>query len=448
MMHCDEDSLLQYAEGNCPLGGEIESHLVDCAECSGTIEEQRELISLLREADSWQDVPEPQSGVPQRIRDLSDLQARLANEDADAARILDEVLHGPAAWWSTRILQSGEELTAGIVRQLLARADGLEATAPQQAHDLTQLAVDIAGELSLSDYPADLVITLRGHAQRELSYNLMCLGRYREALQFCEKAESTFSQLSIPEFEIARVRLVRVMIYRSLERMEEAASLARAAAVTFREYGDTRRYTIARMTQGAILQETGRQQEALAVWLELHANRELDAETRVAVTLDLGTCYRELGNAEKAVEYISAAAAEYELLGETVYAAKGRWALAATLVTAGRPADAVPIFRTTWKEFENLGMEADAALVGLELAEALLLSGQPSGVAAICRSVLDSFIRAGMTSRAINALAFLREAIALGQAEPTLIRHVHDFLRRLPAESSRLTAPRPQRLED
>ena len=244
------------------------------------------------------------------------------------------------------------------------------------------------------------------------------------------------------------MRLVRALIYRNLDRMDEAAVLAREAANCFREYGDTRRYTIARMTQSAILQETGRQQEALGVWQELHSIHDLDASTRVAITLDLGNCYRELGDADKAIEHISSAAAEYELLGEMVYAAKGRWALAATLVSAGRSGDAVPIFRTTWKLLENLGMEADAALVGLELAEALLMSGHADDVPAICRSLLDRFTRAGMTSRAINALAFLREAIAVGQAEPTLVRHVHDFLRRLPAESTRLTSARAQRLDD
>ncbi|MCU1230598.1 MAG: hypothetical protein JWO97_3482 [Acidobacteria bacterium] len=447
MTHCDEESLLQYAEGISPIGSEIESHLVGCASCSVTIEEQRELISLLREADTWEGVPETNATVPARIRDLSDLQARLATEDSEAAQLLDEALRGPAAWWTTRLVQSLQPLTAGVVRQLLARAEGLESTAPQQASDMTRLAIDIAAEIPLSDYPSDFVITLRGHALREHSYNVMCLGRYREALLLCDEAESAFTQLPIPEYEVARVSLVRALIYRNLDRMDEAAGLAREAALCFREYGDIRRYTIARMTQSAILQHTGRLQEALTLWLELAALPSLDPATRVAVKLDLGTCYRGLGQVDKATEHITAAAAEYDLLGETIYAAKARWALAATLVAAARTGDAVPILRTTWKQFENLGMEADAALVGLELAEALLLSGQADEVPAICRSVLDRFTRAGMTSRAINALAFLREAIALGQAEPSLVRHVHDFLRKLPPESSRISS-KANRLED
>src|SRR5205085_6551927 len=170
MMHCDEESLLQYAEGTSPIGGEIESHLVGCSACSVAIEEQRELISILREADCWEDAPETSSAVPQRIQDLANLQSRVAIEDSEAAELLDEILHGPPSWWSTRLMRGAQRLTAGMVRQLLARADGLEASAPQQAYELTQLAVEISAELQLSDYPSDLVIPLRGPAPPELSY--------------------------------------------------------------------------------------------------------------------------------------------------------------------------------------------------------------------------------------------------------------------------------------
>jgi hypothetical protein len=53
-----------------------------------------------------------------------------------------------------------------------------------------------------------------------------------------------------------------------------------------------------------------------------------------------------------------------------------------------------------------------------------------------------------MTSRAITAHAFLREAVAIGQARPTLVRHVHDFLRELPASSGRAADTTLPRLED
>ena len=124
-------------------------------------------------------------------------------------------------------------------------------------------------------------------------------------------------------------------------------------------------------------------------------------------------------------------------------ATRGRWNLGHTLLAAGRSQDAIPVLRQAWHEFEKLDLIADAALAALQLAEALLLTGNTSEVAAICRDLIARFTAAGMTSRAITALSFLREAVAIGQAPPSLVRHVHDFMRELPAERPRLFALSP-----
>ena len=83
-------------------------------------------------------------------------------------------------------------------------------------------------------------------------------------------------------------------------------------------------------------------------------------------------------------------------------------------------------------------------LLPFEGAEALLVTGQPDEVPVICRDVISLFTRTGMASRALTALSFLREAVAIGQATPSLVRHVHTFLRELPKEQPRLFAPPPR----
>jgi len=120
-----------------------------------------------------------------------------------------------------------------------------------------------------------------------------------------------------------------------------------------------------------------------------------------------------------------------------------RWSLGVTLVAAGQLHDALPVLRQAWKEFDEMGMEADAALVGLEVAEVLLIVELPAEVPTICRNLLDRFTRNNMTSRAVTALSFLREAVALGRATPALIRDVHDFLRDIPKYPARSFSPPP-----
>ena len=126
----------------------------------------------------------------------------------------------------------------------------------------------------------------------------------------------------------------------------------------------------------------------------------------------------------------------------TAEATRARWALATTLVSAGKFTPAIALFERAWKEFEALDMEADAALVALDLAETLLVVGEAGRVPHICRILVDRFTRAGMTSRAITALSYLREVVASGKAQPLVIRQVRELLRELPSQG-RPTVPLP-----
>ena len=154
-----------------------------------------------------------------------------------------------------------------------------------------------------------------------------------------------------------------------------------------------------------------------------------DDATRTLISFNMGLCHRGLGHIDEAIQALSAATAEYEMLGMDVNLARSRWSLATTVNSAGRCSEAIPMFRTAWKELESLGMESDAALSALELAETLLVVGRTDEVPAICRTLIDRFTRAGMGGSAMTALAFLRETVATGHATPALVRHVHEFLR-------------------
>ena len=452
MIHYDEEALLRYAEGNSPIGAEIESHAADCSECARTIAEQREIVEVLRSDDVWSDAPDPSPAAVARMREVADLSHCISSENQDAAALLDEVLKGPAAWWRNKLLKAGPHgRTAGVVRQLLERAPAAEQKSPTNGLEMLKLAIGIAEDLDVRDYPSDLIMSLRGQASRDYAHALMLVGRIPEALKAVERAESLFQQCSLADYDVARAQLVRATIVRYLDRVPEAIALAHDAAETLQRFGDQRRHANALVIEAAMYFESGSFREALALWRTADEHPGIEDATRVMVLNNIGLCYRELGEYDKAAEAITEAIAACEVLGMETPRVKARWALAAVIAGSGRAADAVPIFRQTWKELEHLGMEAEAGLVGLELAEALLILGMNDEVPQICRTILDRFTRAGMTSRAITALAFLREAVAVGQAHPTLVRHVHDFLQHLPQQTAQLSAPLPlhaSRFED
>jgi tetratricopeptide (TPR) repeat protein len=436
MTHYDDEALLMFAEGTSPIREEITAHVAHCVQCAEMLSAHQELAALLKTAEVWERPPAATPAVVAKSRELSGMGRRIDEEQAVAMAKVDEMLASPQRWWKTKLMREGG-LTIGVVRALLDRMRRVLAKAPLQALDITTIAVEIADDLPITGYPSDIVFSARAHAWRDHAYVLSFLGRFSEGLQAVDRADDLFHQIALSNYELARVDLVRATILRSLDRVDEAVVLSRRASQTFLEFGDRARYINAQVTAAAMLFQKRAVREALETWESVIDDPAIEDMTRVMVTNNLAMCYRELGDYDRAVDHLSRAIAEYEMLGVPAEHARGRWSLATTLVTAGRISDALPIFEQTWKEFEDLGMEADAALVGLEFAEALLLVDRPERVPEICRTLLDRFTSAGMTSRAITALAFLREAVALGQAHPTLVRHVHEYLRKLPATPSR-----------
>lgn len=443
--HYDDEALFEYIEGTSPISGDIESHVAECDLCALEVVEQRELVAQLGTPEMWETPPPPPR---QFVIDVAAFAERARSEEEDAVAMCDAVLTGPAAWWQQRLRQSGNAYTGGMVKELLERMRSMLGTSPANALQVTAMAIEIANALDIAEYPCDYVIKLRAQSCRDHAYVLSFMGRYAEALELAERAKRLFDQVPLPEYDLARLALVKASILRSIDRIDDAVTLVQGAADTFLRFGDKNRYFGARMTEASTLYLRGNVEEALAVWKAVEASETpVDELTSVRLAHNIALCYSDLGRPADAIEYIQRCVAEYGMLGIEAERTRSRWLLAHALTASGKYEDAVPILRQTWREFGQLEMVADAGLVALELAESLLVLGQSDEVPSICRDVIGQFTRAGMASRALTALSFLREAVAMGQASPSLVQHVSAFLRKLPAEQPRLFAPPPAGLE-
>jgi tetratricopeptide (TPR) repeat protein len=445
LTHYDDEALFEYVEGTSPISRDIESHVSACDQCSAEVGEQREMMAHLASADVWQDPPPPPR---QFVIDVVAFADRARTEAQKAVAICDEVLSGPAAWWPQRLRQTEGAYTGGMVQQLLERMRSVLGSSPANALQITALAIEVANALDVANYPCDYVINLRAQACRDHAYVLSFMGRYPEAMEVAERSKRLFEQVPLPEYDLARLALVKASILRAIDRVDEAVALIRGAAETFLRFGDQSRYLVARQTEASTLYRSGNITAALAIWREVEAaNLPTDEVTAVRLAHNIALCYSDLGQPEETIKYIQRCIVEYEMLGIETERTRSRWVLGKALAACGRYEDAVPIFRQTWREFEQLDVTVDAGLAALTLAETLLVLGRSDEVPAICREVIGQFTRAGMASRALTALSFLREAVALGQASPSLVQHVSSFLRQLPAEQPRLFAPPPAGLE-
>ncbi|HEX3584041.1 MAG TPA: hypothetical protein VH087_19910, partial [Thermoanaerobaculia bacterium] len=332
--------------------------------------EADDVIEALRDPFVWQ--PQHTSAPkPERIAAIATFKKRLDDEDAAASELLDSALKGPSAWWSNSLRKSGTR-TAGVVRQLLTRMRAVSPRVPADALAGVTLALEIADSLAVTDYPSDFVITLRAQALRDQAWGFSLMGRLREATAAADRAERLLLQTPIPDYELARLNLVRASFYRLTDRVEEAIALSRKSAEVFERFGDRRMLVTARISEGGMLFGRSDYAAALAAYRSIENDPSIsDDATRVAIRLNIGLCYRELGQLEDAIQALTTATAEYEMLGMDVNLARCRWSLATTISSAGRHSESIPLFRAAWKGLESLEMESEAALSALELVENL-----------------------------------------------------------------------------
>jgi len=440
-MHYDEESLFEFVEGTSQIAGEIESHVMECVECAREVGEQREIVEALASGETWESVP---AAAPRQfILNVTAFAERARAEEEAAAFLCDEILSGPASWWRQRLMKAENAATAGMVKQLLDRMRTMLERSPANALQVTALAIEVANALDVTEYPCDYAINLRAQAHRDHAYVLSFMGRYSEALEYADQSKRLFDQVPLPEYDLARLALVKASILQYVERRTEAAELARQAGDTFLRFGDRARYVNARITEGSVVYNTGAMEKALEIWQSVESDPALDDIGAVRVAHNIALCLSKLERHAAAVEYLQRCVAQFDMLEMETERTRSRWNLASALVAAGKPLESIPALRQTWKEFERLEMIGPAGLVGLELAEILLACGRADEVPTICRDLIAQFTRFGMASRAITALSFLREAVAIGQASTSLVRHVHAFLRELPTEHPRLFAPPP-----
>jgi tetratricopeptide (TPR) repeat protein len=440
MAHYDDETLFQYVEGTSPIASEIQLHVSSCDACADEVGGHQELAEVLKSADVWAET----SPAPRRfVIDIAAFAERARREETEAAKICSEVLSGPAAWWPQRLRQSPNAQTGGMVKELIDRARVIMDTSPSNGLAVTALAIEVANELDVNEYPCDYVLKLRAQAFREHAFLLSFMGRFPEALEVTNRSERLFLQVPLPEYDLARLALVRATILQALDRPQEAIKLAHDAAETFLRFGDKTRALNARVTEAAMMSLSGAKREAIELWTSIQDDPALETETRVRILHNMAHAHVELQQPEKAIDALQLVIPEFELLGFETERTRSRWLLGQALMAAGKTRESLPILREAWREFDNMEMVSDAALVALHLSEALLILGEPNEVSTICRDIVARFNRAGMTSRAMTALSFLREAVALGEATPSLIRHVHSFLRRLPDERPRIHPPSP-----
>ena len=406
-------------------------HLAGCSRCKQTLKSIRDTAGLLKQPDVWSHDSFSSAPRPETLSFLRNVQRTMADEDAAAEVYVKQLLAGTRDMWAARLAEHPEWRTAGVVRKLIAATDRAIDLMPSDAVEITALAFEIVEHLRVGEYPASLVSQLRLSTLYERSYALQTADLVQDA--------------GTSEFERARLDLVRALVYRTLERRDEALVIAHTTANTFRAYDDFGRYAAARCAEAIVLYHARRFREAVAIHVALAKDVRVDRRWRASSLHNAALCYRELRDFENSIQFTLAAIEAFDREQMMSHRVKSRWNLARVFAAQQRHAEAVEILPAIQEEFRTLGMAIDVALVAVDMAESLLALGRVTEIPVACGIAMDYFRSAKLayTEGALVALATIREAAAHRTLTEANVRDLRSFFERLAREPQVMYASRP-----
>lgn len=440
--HYDDEALICLMDAE---RADSDGHVAACAACRDKLEAFRMVADALGDASVWDNGmldPKPVASTIASLRAFAD---QMTAEDEHAERYVADLLDGPRETWARTLRHHPEYRTAGVVRKLLAAADRAIDTMPPDAVEITALATDIAGQLDPADYPSDTVARLRGAAWRDHAYALFYTGQYTDAEGAIFTSERHFCDCMVSDYDQARLAIVRALVCGALDQVGRASNTAEEALRAFAAAGDLRRAISIGSVDASLHFRSGNFARALEIWLDLEKQAQDDVPTLARLVPNIAECYRALRQYDRAVEYLTLAAALWQDLGNVAEAARVHMNAALLLVDCGLIDIAVSRLTAVRRELGDAGMAATAAFCDLHIAEAEIARGRFAAAEVAARSAIDAFARsgAGYTARARSATAYLLESIQSRQATAHVARTVRNYVSRLPSEPALLFALPP-----
>ena len=446
--HYDDEALISIAQTSETADGARDPHLVTCTTCADALDSYRAISDILADESVWQIHElrsEPSRASVERLRGFAQKQQ---DETDRGVALIDVLLAGPSESWLKEVRFDQRYRTVGVARELVSRSEAAIHSLPADAVSVARVAVRVAESLDEAMYESDVVARVRGAAARQCAYALFYVGDPVEALQFVELAQREFERCKIADYDLARLDVVRAVVYRALDRHNEAAPLTRNAARIFEAYGDEKRLASACTAEAYLLLHTNQYREALAILrrVESRLGFTADPTTRAIVQTNIGICLAQTGNVADALTAFETAAALEMELGDRSGSIRTRLNVAVLLREQGHSGEARRRLMAIANEVRSLGMADLAVCADLELADLLIVDRNFDEAERLCRNAIAYFERSGTShgEGAAMALTYLREAAEQKRLSRETVQHVKRYIERIEAEPQLLFAPLPQ----
>jgi tetratricopeptide (TPR) repeat protein len=419
----------------------IETHVNECLQCRTELEQARAFEEALCDPLSWS-ISDTLTIAASRPSEALRVQVgALDRAGHDAIALMEPILTSPTAFKEAQIEHQRAYRTPEVVRLLCTVARENRDRQPQFSLMLASAATELSSKMQLSAVQG---AELEGTSWLERGVACGALGKYREALAALRRAEEVFNRDRYSNaWNLANVWLSQAYVLVETDQSTEALQVAERAAEVYVAFGDASREVRALLVRAGVLYTQGDYQDSLAIYETVlaRAERQRDLMTAATAIHNIGNCHlgtQAWGEAKRAY---NDALARWDQLGVDTQQARAAWALATILVRSGQVNSGIDALENARREMLALGLENDEALVRLEMAEALLGMKRRSEVSVLLDGIVLKFASEGMMRNARMALAYLKEAESRGDIRASEIRHVRQYLERLPSRGTEAFLP-------
>lgn len=379
-----------------------------------------------------------------RAREYHDTVRKLQAERTTAPKLVDDALRVtlPHDW--SALAGRPELRSAGAIEHLGELVTAQMTREPAYAERLARLAVSLAEAIAPGTYPRTTMAQVLSGAWKDYGKVLSYLARHDEAIDAFAQAEGYIDAVpyDVLAHDRAIIQLNVAITYQDTARYSEALAIFGACKEVFRRHGDRNLSALSAFYEGAIFQRLHKYRDAREAYLLLIASaNDIAKGTLAALHQGIGLCSIELGDYEAAEDNFTKAISLHRQLGQTLDALRGDHGCGKLLIRRGLSVEGVTRLRSVRHHYLKFSLAEEAGLCGLEMVEGMLALGDSAAAEALARTILNEFLAAGLNARAITALGYLTEAIAVRNASPATATGVRDYILSLRATPEREFQP-------
>lgn len=362
---------------------------------------------------------------------------RAAKERSDALHLYASLRDRPLARQRLLVLNVGKLRTWGLVELLLEKSWEARFGSPGRAHELADIAVEVAERLDPQTYGAIPLSDLRGRAWAHLGNARRIRSDYRGAEEAFHRARACLAHGSGNAIERALLLEFEASLLSSRSRFDEAARRLDRAIAIYRRYGQEHAAGKALITRGLVALYGGDPETAL-VFLEEGIGRldaERDQRLLLAARHNQIAALNDLGRYREALTMLMRSRPLYLEVRDRTSLMRLQWLEGLIAYGLGRLEQAEGALLEVRRRFTADGLLVDAALASLDLAVVYARQGRPQDIQDLAAETLAIFRSRKAHAEASGALELLRQMATAERLGLDFLREVGAYLQQAHRDS-------------